>query len=203
MDQIKTGKFIASCRKQHALTQRALAEQLGISDKTISKWETGNGFPEISLLLPLCEALEINVNELLSGERLTAETYKQNAEENMMNMIREKEENRKKMRMTVAIGIIATVAFLTLIFVVCMYTEVISTPIKVLLVTIACLIFGTGLLFAMEGDRTIGWFQCRHCGEKFVPGFWHYTCAMHILSTRHLKCPACHKRGWDKKVLSK
>ncbi len=69
MDQLKIGKFIAEERKSKEFTQRELADKLGISDKTISKWERGNGFPEISLLLPLCKELEITVNELLSGER--------------------------------------------------------------------------------------------------------------------------------------
>ena len=69
MDQNKTGKFIAGERKRKALTQKQLAEALGISDKTISKWERGGGFPEVSLLLPLCRELDITVNELLAGER--------------------------------------------------------------------------------------------------------------------------------------
>ena len=75
MDQIKIGKFIAEERKRKNYTQKVLAEILGISDKTISKWERGNGFPEISLLLPLCNELEITVNELLSGERLQEVDY--------------------------------------------------------------------------------------------------------------------------------
>ena len=79
MDQIKTGKFIAEERKNKKLTQRQLADILNISDKTISKWETGNGFPEISLLQPLCQALDISVNELLSGERLSEDEYKKKA----------------------------------------------------------------------------------------------------------------------------
>ena len=91
MNQIKIGKFIAEERKVKKYTQRELADKLSISDKTISKWERGNGFPEVSLLLPLCNELEITVNELLSGERLQAMDYKKKAEENMVNMIREKE----------------------------------------------------------------------------------------------------------------
>ena len=76
MDQIKIGKFIASMRKEQSYTQRQLADLLGISDKTVSKWERGNGLPEVSLMLPLCECLHINVNELLSGQRLTAPNTK-------------------------------------------------------------------------------------------------------------------------------
>ena len=96
MNQIKTGKFISAMRKSKNLTQRQLAEKLNISDKTVSKWECGNGMPEVSLMLPLCEILEINVNELLSGEKIDDGNYHKKAEENMMNLIKEKEENRKK-----------------------------------------------------------------------------------------------------------
>ncbi len=87
MDQIKTGQFIAEVRKEKSLTQKQLADTLGISDRTISKWENGRGFPDVSLLLPLCEALSISVNELLSGERISAEDYKEKAEENLMTAL--------------------------------------------------------------------------------------------------------------------
>ena len=70
MDQIKIGKFIAEMRKEQNMTQKQLAELLNISDKTISKWECGKGMPDNSILLELCEALHINVNELLSGEKI-------------------------------------------------------------------------------------------------------------------------------------
>ena len=91
MDQVKIGKFISDERKAKGYTQKQLSELLGISDKTISKWECGNDFPEASLLLPLCNELEITVNELLTGERISQQNYKKKAEENMVNMIREKE----------------------------------------------------------------------------------------------------------------
>lgn len=76
MNQTKTGRFIAAMRKEQNLTQRQLADALNISDKTVSKWETGNGLPEVSLMLPLCEVLHITVNELLHGERLTGSNYR-------------------------------------------------------------------------------------------------------------------------------
>ena len=70
MDQIKIGKFIAEMRKEQNLTQIDLAEKLGISNKTISKWECGNGMPDYAVMEGLCDILQINGNELLSGERL-------------------------------------------------------------------------------------------------------------------------------------
>ena len=81
MDQIRIGKFIANARKEKGMTQRELADTLLISDKTISKWECGKGLPEVSLMLPLCEALDISVNDLLSGERISDIDYKKKAEE--------------------------------------------------------------------------------------------------------------------------
>ena len=73
MDQIKIGKFIASCRKEEGMTQAELAEKLGISDRAVSKWETGKSMPDSGIMLELCGFLKINVNELLSGERIMAE----------------------------------------------------------------------------------------------------------------------------------
>jgi transcriptional regulator with XRE-family HTH domain len=74
MDQIKIGKFIASCRKEKGMTQAYLAEKLGISDRAVSKWETGKSLPDTGIMLELCELLNINVNELLSGEKIMTET---------------------------------------------------------------------------------------------------------------------------------
>ena len=88
-------QLIAQMRKEQSMTQRELADRLCISDKTVSKWETGKGLPEVALMLPLCETLHITVNELLSGERLTAAEYQQKAEENMMDLVKEKEENKQ------------------------------------------------------------------------------------------------------------
>ena len=83
MDVIKSGQFIKSLRKERGLTQKEVAEQLNVSEKAVSKWETGRGFPEMSLLLPLCKYFGIGINELLSGERLDEGRYVEKAEENI------------------------------------------------------------------------------------------------------------------------
>ena len=90
MDQVKIGKFIAELRIEKALTQKELAEKMGISDKTISKWECGRGLPEISLMMSLCNQLDVSVNELLSGERLNENLYREKAEENIITLMKEK-----------------------------------------------------------------------------------------------------------------
>ena len=88
-DQAKIGKFIAECRKKKGLTQKDLAEQLGISDKTVSKWETGHGMPDVSVISELCEILSVSSNELLAGEQLdSAESFSKKAEENIMELMK-------------------------------------------------------------------------------------------------------------------
>lgn len=95
MDQAKIGRFIAEMRKEQGLTQREFAELLGVSDKSVSKWECGNGMPDISLMLSICEVLKINLNELFSGEKLTDADYKQKAEKNMIKLIKEANSMKK------------------------------------------------------------------------------------------------------------
>lgn len=98
MSQNKIGEFIQQSRKAKGLTQKDLGDQIGVSDKTISKWENGNSVPDTSILNELCASLDINVNELLSGEKLTPEIYSMKAEENMMNLL---EDNQKQQRSTI------------------------------------------------------------------------------------------------------
>ena len=115
MDQIKTGRFIAEERKRKGFTQRRLAEALGISDKTVSKWECGNGFPDVSLLLPLCGQLDVSVNELLAGERVSTENYRKKAEENMVDLIREAQESKKKIILSALVAVMMLLAAIPLI----------------------------------------------------------------------------------------
>ena len=95
MDQVKIGKFIAQCRKEQNITQSQLAEKLNITDKAISKWETGKGLPDSSIMLEVCQQLKINANELLSGERLNTENYQEKANENIVYIKKEAEKNKK------------------------------------------------------------------------------------------------------------
>ena len=95
MDQVKIGQFIGICRREKNLTQRQLADLVGVSDKAVSKWETGRGLPEASSMAPVCEALGINVNELLRGERIPGEEYQEKAEETMVKLAEMKEDIKK------------------------------------------------------------------------------------------------------------
>lgn len=106
MNQEKIGKFIAQCRKEKNLTQSQLAEKLNMSDKSISKWETGKGMPDSSIMLELCNYLDINVNELLSGEHLKEEQYQEKANENIIKITKESEKNKKIKNRTIIVTII-------------------------------------------------------------------------------------------------
>ena len=87
MNQEKIGKFIQQCRKKKRLTQSELAEKLGVSDRTVGNWENGRNMPDLSLFKPLCDELDITINELISGEKLKKEVYQEKLEENIINTI--------------------------------------------------------------------------------------------------------------------
>lgn len=87
MNQEKIGKFIAKCRKEKKLTQSELGEKLGVTEKSVSNWENGRNMPDLSLFKPLCEILDITINELLSGEKLVKDNYQERFEENIVNTI--------------------------------------------------------------------------------------------------------------------
>ncbi|RXE60653.1 helix-turn-helix domain-containing protein [Acetivibrio mesophilus] len=201
MDQTKIGRFIAQERKRKNLTQKQLAELLGISDKTISKWERGNGFPEVSLLLPLCRQLDISLNELLTGERVSEEEYRKKAEENMVNLVREAQESKKKIILS------AMVAGLTIIAAVPMFviagTIQMENWIRVLLIVIGIFVVTGGIAIACILDREAGAFECPECGERFVPDMKAYVMGPHTFTKRKLVCPNCGAHKYCKHVLTR
>lgn len=201
MDQIQIGQFIKALRKEKNLTQREVAERLNISEKTVSKWETANGLPEVSLMLPLCELLEISVNELLSGERLNENKYKNKAEQNIMRLMEEKAETEKKIIMSAIISAITVLASAALV----LLAGLLEMPIglRIFLVILAIVIVGTGIGLACVLDQDAGTFECPHCGEKFVPSMKAYIMGVHTITRRRLKCPKCNKTGFCKKRLGK
>ena len=114
MEQQKVGHFIQEQRTLKGMTQKELADEIGVSDKTISKWETGRGLPDISSLDALCHALDSNVNELLSGEKLPPDQYSKKAEENIMELM--KENKRTKHSATISILMGSVLGILALVF---------------------------------------------------------------------------------------
>ena len=200
MDQIKIGKFIASMRKEQSMTQRQLADVLNISDKTVSKWECGNGMPEVALMLPLCEVLRINVNELLSGERLDGADYQRKAEEKMMELVREREESKKKIILAVVVCVLTILSGVTIILVSGLLEM--STWLRAVLIAIAAIVTVGGIGVACVLDMSAGTFECRKCGTRFVPSSAAYIAGVHTITTRKLKCPHCGQVSYCKKRLT-
>ncbi len=201
MDQIKIGRFIAATRKEQNFTQRQLAEKLNISDKTVSKWECGNGLPEASLMLPLCDALKINVNELLSGERLSDDNYHEKAEENVMDLIREKEESKKKIILSAMVAGLTIIVALPM-FIISGILEM-ETWLRFLLIGIGLFVIIIGIIIACILDRDAGTFECSKCGTRFTPDMKSYIMGAHTITKRHLKCPHCGESSYCKHRLSK
>ena len=201
MDQIKIGKFISDERKRKGYTQKQLSEKLEISDKTISKWERGNGFPEVSLLLPLCNELEITVNELLSGERVSEEDYLKKAEENMVNLVKEAQESKKKIIMSAMVSVLVIVAAVPLFVVAGMFEMQVWT--RVLLMGIGFVITVMGIAIACVLDIEAGAFECPECNNRFVPDMKSYIMGPHTITKRKLVCPYCGAHKYCKKVLTK
>lgn len=107
MNQEKIGRFILKCRKEKKLTQAELAEKLGVTDKSISNWENGRNMPDLSLFKPLCELLDISINDLISGERVSKDKYQEKLEENIISTI--DYTNKKLSKKNNVIGIILIV----------------------------------------------------------------------------------------------
>ena len=201
MDQIKIGKFIADERKRKGYTQKQLSEKLEISDKTISKWERGNGFPEVSLLLPLCNELEITVNELLSGERVSEEDYRKKAEENMVNLVREAQESKKKIILSAIVAGLTIIAALPLIMISGMLEM--ENWLRVTIIIIGGVVVFGGIAVACVLDRDAGAFECPECNNRFIPDMKAYVMGPHTITKRKLVCPHCGAHKYCKKVLTK
>ena len=200
MDQIKIGKFIAECRKKNNLTQMQLAEKLNITDRAISKWENGKSMPDSSIMLDLCNELKISVNELLSGEMTEMNNYNEKAEQNLLEMKRQKEESDKRLlTMEIVIGILSSVLLFVLVFV-ASFIEMADWS-RILLIIIGFVPFIVGIPFAIRIEQIAGYYQCDNCKYKYIPSYKQVLFAMHSGRTRYMRCHKCHKKTWNKKVI--
>lgn len=202
MDQIKIGKFIAACRKKENLTQMQLAEKLNITDRAVSKWERGKAMPDSSIMLALCDVLNISVNDLLCGEVVTVENYNRELENNLLEMIRKKEQADKHLlALEWVIGIMTVVILLSLVGV-ASYVQM-ETGLRVALIVLGFILFFVGAFFALRIEQVAGYYECGKCGHRYVPTYKTVNLAMHMGRTRYMRCPECGQRSWQKKKLTK
>ena len=205
MDQIQIGKFIAEKRREQGITQMQLAEKLGITDRAVSKWETGRSLPDASLMLDLCNVLKITVNELLCGEELSMESYNEKAEQALVEMVKQKEEaDRRLLKMEIVIGVLSTL-FLFAMLAVGIVFMTMGKPMWTfwLLFGIGMVAFLVGISFAVKIEQVAGYYECAECGYRYIPKYGTIFLAMHMGRTRYMKCPKCGKRSWQKKVIGK
>ena len=185
MDQIKIGQFIASCRKEQGMTQASLAEKLGITDRAVSKWETGRSLPDSGIMLELCELLHINVNELLSGEKIMTESYDRIAEKNLLAMKRDMEEqNRRMLKMEYGISFPAIAAGLIM----CAVAAYVELPewVRILLITAALALILTVGLIAVGIEQKAGCYECGECAHRYIPAYGRTLFAPHMGRTRYM-----------------
>ena len=202
MDQIKIGEFISSKRKEKSLTQAALAEKLGITDRAISKWERGKGLPDASLMLDLCEILDITVNELLCGESVSMEDNNQKNEQLLLDMAKEIEKKNKTIWTAMRVLMIAVMLlYLGGVFVAAFLVPEGVWQLVIVLGLLAIML--PACFYALKLEVSVGHYKCKNCGHEIVPTYSEALNAMHMGTTRHLKCPACGKRPWCKKVIKK
>lgn len=202
MDQIKIGRFIAERRKAVKLTQAQLAEKLNITDRAVSKWETGRAMPDSSIMLELCDILKISVNELLSGEIITMEDYSKKLEDNLIEVVKQKEKaDRMLLRLEIVVGLIC----ITIMLVLCAIASFadIEDWLRILLILIGLLPLIFAVPFLIKIEQTAGYYECAECGHKYIPEYRSVFWAMHYGTTRYMKCPECGKKSWQKKVISK
>ena len=204
MDQIKIGKFNAWKRKEQNLTQSQLAEKLGITDRAVSKWETGKSLPDASIMLEMCALLGITVNDLLCGEVVSMENYNEQMENSLIEMIKQKERADKRLlTMEIVIGLTSSI-FLFAMLAVGIIFMTLEKPIWafILPVGIGFVQFIICMAFALRIEQVAGYYECRKCGHRYVPSYKAVSLAMHTGRMRYMKCPKCGKKSWQKKVIS-
>ena len=199
MDYKKIGTFIMNERKAKKLTQAKLAEKLFVSEKTISKWENGKGLPETSSLPKLCEILGVSLNELLNGEKNILDNDKKN-EELLLKMAKELERKNKTIWKSMwVIMIVSMIALLAGIFLTAFFIP--EGIWQIVIILSLCIVFLIPCFYALKLEVSVGAYKCKNCGHEIIPTYSEALGAMHMGTTRYLKCPNCHKRSWCKKII--
>jgi transcriptional regulator with XRE-family HTH domain/DNA-directed RNA polymerase subunit RPC12/RpoP len=202
MDQLKIGRFIAEQRKKNNLTQMQLAEILNVTDRAVSKWETGKSMPDSSIILSLCYVLKITVNDLFNGEIISMDNYNEKSEKLILELARQKEANDKNLlNLEWLIGIFSVIILLGFTFVASFLNM--SAWLRIVFIVSGFVLGLIGIGFALRIEQVAGYYVCAKCKHKYVPSYNSVLWAMHAGRTRYMKCPECGKRSWQKKVISK
>ena len=199
MDQIKIGKFIAECRKKQNLTQAQLAEKLDITDRAISKWETGKAMPDFDIMLDLCDILEIKVNELLCGEMIEIEHKDEQLNELIFQMAKNEERYHKRLLhsayVIIATSLTALICLMSLISLLipeCGFQD--------FLIIVSVILFIIPCMIALKFKAETGYYECKNCQHMFVPNYKEIAVLVQTPTRRLLKCTKCGKWTWCTKL---
>ena len=200
MDLRKIGKFIAKKRQENHYTQESLAEALDVSNRSISKWERGICLPDSSRMAELCKLLKISVNDLFNGEKVDMKEADKNTEKLLIEMAKRQENTNKRTYTSVCVmAICAMLFYLTLVGLIAYSFPKEVPTVPLIIIIAATVVLFAAFFFALKIEVDLGYYECEHCEHKFSPTLWQATKAMHMGTTRYLKCPKCHKRSWMKK----
>lgn len=198
MNLEKIGKFIAKKRQEKGFTQESLAEELDISNRSVSKWERGICLPDSNNLAKLCKLFGMTYNELLSGEEFNKSEYEKRAEEKLKEFSEmETATNKKFFFYENVIGILSA-AWLVLTTGVAAFAEMPDVW-RVVLIVVGLVFAAFGFCFCTKIETEVGKYECAHCGHLYVPKFWAVNMAMHFGRTRYMTCPKCGKKSWQRK----
>ena len=196
MDLIKIGKFIAECRKKKKITQEELAEKLYITDRGLS-------LPDADKMLDLCNILDINVNELLNGEKIDMKDYEKKNEELLLELAKQDELKNKKLILNMWVLTVSACLFYIGIVTLAVLTLeegfILGIVICISTLLLVCICFYG---FKLEVDA--GYYECRYCHHVFEEkNYFKLLMSPHMGTSRYQKCPKCGKRSMAKKVMKK
>ena len=201
MDMQKIGKFLAELRREKNLTQDELGEKIGVTNKTVSRWENGNYLPPVEILQILSEFYKITINELLSGGHLDEKHYKENAEEYIVtDLMKKRKDAKKRLAASFIVAAITILASLAVILMSALLSAPIWLRIGCIVLSVTFIVLGIGVCCVLTVDA--GVYECPVCGEKFVPSMKDFIFGAHMFTKRKLKCPKCGKKSFCKKRLS-
>lgn len=201
MDLKKIGKFIAENRKKAGFSQESLAEALDISNRSISKWERGICLPETTKMPEICKLFNITINDLFSGEIVDMKNSEKKLNENLLALAAEKEQKDKQLLVLEwVLGGIGVAFLLASVIPAALIAE--TYPVlAAVMIAVGFVLMMIPFFFALKIEQIAGYYKCALCGHKHVPTFGSVFVAMHMGRTRHLRCPKCGKKSWQKKVL--
>ena len=209
MNQEKIGKFISELRKEKGMTQANLAVQLGITDRAISKWETGKSMPDSSIMLDLCNLLSINVNELLKGERIAMEEKNSASEELLLELKKENEEKTKLLlKIESYMNILLVFVCISQFIIGARATAIYDTSghtdeISITLIFINCVLVIVFAFIGMWIAKQAHYYECAECGYVYRPSYMTEIMAPCVGKSRKMICPKCEKKCYHKKVVYK